>query len=101
MRRWHKPIPLSKLHAGRVPDTPGVFVLLEDEANLASVLKISPARSLKRSFERELDPPAGYQPAYPSALMFFETFSEVAEAERLLSEYKRRHGRNPALNSPY
>lgn len=101
MRRWHKPIPLSNFQAGRVPDTPGVFVLLEDEGNLASVLKIAPARSLKRSFERELEPPAGYQPAYPTALMYFETFSEVAEAERLLGEYKRRHGRHPALNSPY
>ena len=101
MRRWHKPIPLSKLYAGRVPDTPGVFVLLEDESNLASVLKIAPARSLSQAFTRELEPPAGYQPAYPRAMMFFETWSDAAEAERLLGEYKRRHGRHPTLNSPY
>lgn len=101
MRRWHKPIPLSSLYSGRVPDRPGVFVLLEDEANLASVLKISPARSLKQAFQRELEPPAGYQPAHPAAMMYFETWADAAEAERLLAEYKRRHGRHPALNSPY
>jgi len=101
MRRWHKPIPLTKLYSGHVPDTPGVFVLLEDETRLNSVLKIASARSLKRAFQREIEPADDYRPATPEAIMFFETWSDVAEAERLLGEYRRRNGRNPVLNSPY
>lgn len=102
MRRWHKPIALSKLNSAHVPDNPGVFVLLEDEARLNSVLKIASARSLKAAFLRELDPaPEDYMTARAAAMMYFETWSDVAEAERLLNEYRRRNGRNPVLNSPY
>lgn len=101
MRRWHKPIPLSSLLKSRVPDTPGVFMLLADEADLSTVLKIAPARSLRAAFERELEPADGYQPALPEALMFYETVTEAAEAERLLAAYRRKHGQNPALNSPF
>ncbi|WP_300555755.1 hypothetical protein [Maricaulis sp.] len=101
MRRWHKPIPLSSLLKARVPDTPGVFMLLAHEADLSSVLKIAPARSLRKAFERELEPADGYQPVLPEALMYFETVTETAEAERLLTAYRRKHGKNPALNSPF
>ncbi|WP_300531493.1 hypothetical protein [Maricaulis sp.] len=101
MRRWHKPIPLSSLLKARVPDTPGVYMLLGDESDLSSVLKIAPARSLRAAFERALEPADSYQPATPEALMFFETVSETAEAERLLGAYKRKHGQNPILNSPF
>ncbi|MBR9825893.1 MAG: hypothetical protein GYB36_08845 [Alphaproteobacteria bacterium] len=101
MRRWHKPISLTKLNASRVPDRPGVFVLLESQDRLNSVLKIIPARSLKRAFYDALEPNEDYRQAMPRAAMFFETFSDAPEADRLLSEYRRRHGRNPVLNSPY
>lgn len=101
MRRWHRPIPLSSNRALAVPDSPGVYVLLRDASDLRSVLKIGPARSLRKMFERELQPPSEYRPAEPSAMMYFETWSENPEAERLLAEYRRNNGRNPALNSPY
>jgi excinuclease UvrABC nuclease subunit len=101
MRRWHKPIPLSRLKTASVPDHPGVYVLLSDERNLASVLKIGAARSLRSMFESELEPPAEYRQIQPVAMMYFETAVEAAEADRLLAEYRRNNGRNPRLNSPY
>lgn len=101
MRRWHKPLALAAPHLYKVPDRPGVFVLLEDETRLNSVLKIASARSLRKAFERELEPSDEYRQSHPQAMMFFETWSDVPEAERLLQEYRRRHGRNPVLNSPY
>lgn len=101
MRRWHKPIPLSRFYTDRLPDTPGVFVLLKDESQLNSVLKIASTRSLRTAFQRALEPCEDYHMARPAALMYFETWNDVPEAERLLAEYRRRNGRNPVLNSPY
>jgi hypothetical protein len=101
MRRWHRPVPLSRLKATGVPMSSGVYVLLGDERDITSVLKIGPTRSLRAMFERELEPSGEYQSVRPAAMMFFETAVEAAEAERLLTEYRRNNGRNPALNSPY
>ena len=101
MRRWHKPVPLSRLKIHSVPDVPGVYVLLRDEKDISSVLKIGPARSLRRMFERELEPPGERLAETPTAMMFCETWADAEEASRLIGEYRRRHGRNPVLNSPY
>ncbi|MED5547906.1 MAG: hypothetical protein VX529_00995 [Pseudomonadota bacterium] len=101
MRRWHKPVALSRWNADHVPDTPGVYVLLRDERDISSVLKIGPARSLKRAFLRELEPTGERQPAIPTAMMFCESRADAEEAQRLVTEYRRKHGRVPVLNSPF
>jgi hypothetical protein len=33
--------------------------------------------------------------------MYCESLANAEEADRLLQEYRRKHGRRPALNSPY
>lgn len=101
MRRWHKPIPMSQLHETKVPDQSGVYVLLEDERDVSSIIKIAPARSLLRSFRREMHPADGYQPAMPQAMMYFETIYEAEEAQKFLDEFRRMRGRRPVLNSGY
>jgi len=101
MVRWYKPVPLTRLRVDRVPDVPGVYVLLRDEADLSSVLKIGPARSLRRAFQRELEPSTGPLSQTPSAMMFYETWADAEEATRLIGEYRRKHGRVPPLNSPF
>lgn len=101
MRRWHRPIPLTPLFEKDVPDRPGVYVLLEDERQLASVVKIMPTRSLLRGFRREIGGQDPEEKVRPSALMYFETAYEAEEADRLLREYRRNNGRRPALNSPF
>lgn len=80
---------------------PGVYVLLSDPADLASVLKIGPARSLRRMFERECAPAEPGRADAPRAMMYCESLANAEEADRLLQEYRRKHGRRPALNSPY
>lgn len=101
MRRWHKPVALSRWNVETVPDTPGVYVLLSDERDISSVLKIGPARSLQRAFARELEPAQERQPAIPTAMMFCESRADAEEAQRLITEYRRKHGRVPVLNSPF
>ena len=101
MRRWHKPVALSRWNADAVPDTPGVYVLLRDERDISSVLKIGPARSLRRAFVRELEPPQERLAAIPTAMMFCESRADAEEAQRLITEYRRKHGRVPVLNSPF
>lgn len=100
MRQWHKPVELSPLETWRVPNSAGVYVLLEDSNRLGSVLKIAPARSLRETFERELSPDLS-APAQPRAMMFFEAVDNAQEADRLLRAYRDRNGKRPVLNSPY
>ena len=101
MRRWHKPMPLEIRLADEVPDTPGVCVLLRHAKDISSVLKIGPARSLRRMFQRECRTDYSSLPDRPGAMMWMESWSDAEEAARLVSEYRRRHGRVPPLNSPY
>ncbi|MBO6765849.1 hypothetical protein [Maricaulis sp.] len=101
MKRWHKPVALSRFNTEMVPDVPGVYVLLCDERDISSVLKIGPARSLRRAFARELEPAGERQPAIPTAMMFMESRADAEEAQRLITEYRRKHGRVPVLNSPF
>lgn len=101
MRRWHKPIPMSQLHESKVPNGSGVYVLLENETDVSSIIKIAPARNLLRSFRREMHPEEGYQPALPKAMMYFETVYEAEEAQKFLEEFRRMRGRRPVLNSGY
>lgn len=101
MRRWHKPLALSRWNTDVVPDTSGVYVLLRDERDISSVLKIGPARSLRRAFVRELEPTGERVPAMPTAMMFCESRADAEEAQRLIAEYRRKHGRVPVLNSPF
>jgi excinuclease UvrABC nuclease subunit len=101
MRRWYKPVPLSRLNIRSVPDVSGVYVLLRDENDISSVLKIGPARSLRRTFERELEPAGERLAETPTAMMFCEARADAEEADRLIAEYRRRHGKKPVLNSPY
>jgi hypothetical protein len=100
-RRWHKPVLLKPLRADQVPDVPGVHVLLADPARLNTVLKIGPSRSLRRVFERECALDYSREPVRPTAMMWFESWADAEEAQRLIAEYRRRNGRAPALNSPY
>lgn len=76
-------------------------MLLRDAADIASVLKIGPARSLRRMFERECREDAADRSVRPAAMMYCETTSDAEEAQRLVREYRRRHGRVPVLNSPF
>ena len=99
--RWYKPVPLSPLKVHTVPDVPGVYVLLRDEADISSVMKIGPARSLRKMFEREVASPEKRPAARPAAMMYGETWADAREASRLIHEYRRKHGRAPALNSQF
>ncbi|MHA6287192.1 hypothetical protein [Maricaulis sp. CAU 1757] len=101
MSRWYKPVPLTPRARDTVPDESGVYVLLENEADLTSVLKIGPTRSLRRMFEREAEGPAAERPAKPTAMMFWPTSSDAREASRLIVEYRRKRGRSPALNAAF
>jgi len=101
MRRWHKPVPLQIKWADEVPDTPGVCVLLRRANDISSVLKIGPARSLRRMFQRECRTDYSSLADQPGAMMWMESWSDAEEASRLVGEYRRRHGRVPPLNSPY
>lgn len=101
MRRWHKPIPMSRYEERNIPEHSGVYVLLEDAKDVSSIIKIAPARNLLRSFRREMMPADGYSPATPEAMMYFETVYEAEEAQKFLEEYRRVRGRRPILNSGY
>lgn len=101
MRRWHRPIPMSRLNEFDLPTTSGVYVLLSNERDISSIIKIAPARSLRQSFYRELMSDETHQPVYPKAMMYFETAYEAEEAQNFLEEFRRTRGKRPVLNSGF
>ncbi|WP_339737357.1 hypothetical protein [uncultured Maricaulis sp.] len=85
----------------RVPNRPGVYVLLRDETDPSSVLKISSSRSLREAFSHvRLEPEANW-PVRPTAFLYFESLSESEEATRFLAEYRDRRGERPMYNSGF
>tara|TARA_R110002073_G_scaffold69054_7_gene171358 strand:- start:4811 stop:5116 length:306 start_codon:yes stop_codon:yes gene_type:complete len=101
MRKWSLPLPFSAMNARRVPDRPGVYVLLRSEADPSSVLKIASSRSLREAFKHvAAEPPANW-PVRPMAFLYFESLSESEEASRFRAEYKQRRGEFPMYNSGF
>lgn len=101
MRNWSKPLPFSAMNERRVPNRPGVYVLLRLEADPSSVLKIASSRSLRDAFKQvAAEPPANW-PVRPAAFLYFESLSESEEAKRFLTEYKRKRGQQPMYNSGF
>ncbi len=101
MRRWSSPLPFSAMNARRVPDRPGVYVLLRSESDPSSVLKIASSRSLRDAFKHVADEPIANWPVAPKAFLYFESLSESEEATRFRAEYKRRRGQRPMYNSGF
>lgn len=89
------------MNGRRIPDRPGVYVLLRSETDPSSVLKIASSRSLRQAFKQVADEPAANWPVRPTAFLYFESLSESQEAERFRTEYKRRRGEYPMYNSGF
>jgi|TARA_R110000744_G_scaffold220833_1_gene339664 hypothetical protein len=101
MRKWSSPLPFTAMSERRVPNRPGVYVLLRDETDPSSVLKISSSRSLREAFSHvRLEPEANW-PVRPTAFLYFESLSESEEATRFLAEYRDRRGERPMYNSGF
>ncbi|WP_339749065.1 hypothetical protein [uncultured Maricaulis sp.] len=101
MRKWSTPLPFSAMNERRVPNRPGVYVLLRSESDPSSVLKIASSRSLREAFKHVAAEPVGNWPVAPKAFLYFESLSESEEAERFRAEYKRRRGEFPMYNSGF
>ncbi len=101
MRKWSSPLPFTAMSERRVPDRPGVYVLLRSETDPSSVLKIASSRSLRGAFSQiRLEPEANW-PVRPAAFLYFESLSESEEATRFLAEYRDRRGTRPMYNSGF
>ncbi|WP_417485493.1 hypothetical protein [Maricaulis salignorans] len=85
----------------RVPNRPGVYVLLRSESDPSSVLKIASSRSLREAFSQVRLEPAANWPVRPAAFLYFESLSESEEATRFRAEYKQRRGEYPMYNSGF
>lgn len=101
MRKWSTPLPFTAMNERRVPNRPGVYVLLQSEHDPSSVLKIASSRSLREAFKQvAAEPPANW-PVRPTAFLYFESLSESEEATRFRAEYKRKRGQLPMYNSGF
>ena len=101
MRNWSTPLVFSAMNSRRVPDRPGVYVLLRAESDPSSVLKIASSRSLREAFKHVAAEPAANWPVRPQAFLYFESLSESEEANRFRAEYKRKRGEFPMYNSGF
>ncbi len=101
MRNWSAPLAFSAMNSRRVPDRPGVYVLLRSQTDVSSVLKIASSRSLREAFKHVAAEPAANWPVRPEGFLYFESLSEAEEAERFRAEYKRRRGEYPMYNSGF
>ena len=101
MRNWSKPLSFSAANEQRVPNRPGVYVLLRTEIDPSSVLKIASSRSLREAFKQVADEPVANWPVRPQGFLYFESLSESEEAKRFLAEFKRRRGQQPMYNSGF
>ncbi len=101
MRKWSSPLPFTAMSERRVPNRPGVYVLLRSESDPSSVLKIASSRSLREAFSQVRLEPAANWPVRPAAFLYFESLSESEEATRFRAEYKQRRGEYPMYNSGF
>jgi len=101
MRKWSKPVALSRLREFEIPERSGVYVLLGSLEDPSAVLKIGSARSLRRAFTREMEDPPEFRPIQPVGFLYFESVKESEEASRFMEEFRRKRGERPMYNSGF